>query len=68
MKSRQYVPIRPPRTETRDGVEAPEAAVSPDERAGADDLIGDIDELLDEIDAVLEDQAVLVNFRQRSGQ
>jgi hypothetical protein len=31
-------------------------------------LLSDIDELLDEIDAVLEDQAVLVNFRQRSGQ
>ena len=32
------------------------------------DLLTDIDELLDEIDAVLEEQAVLVNFRQRSGQ
>jgi hypothetical protein len=32
------------------------------------DLLTDIDELLDEIDAVLEDQAVLVAFRQRSGQ
>ena len=32
------------------------------------DLVTDIDELLDEIDAVLEDQAVLANFRQRSGQ
>ena len=32
------------------------------------DLLADVDELLDEIDAVLEDQAVLVNFRQRSGQ
>jgi hypothetical protein len=31
-------------------------------------LLTDIDELLDEIDAVLEDQAVLVGFRQRSGQ
>jgi hypothetical protein len=30
--------------------------------------LGDIDELLDEIDAVLEDQAVLVDYRQRSGQ
>ena len=28
----------------------------------------DIDELLDEIDMVLEDQAVLVGYRQRSGQ
>ena len=32
------------------------------------DLLSDIDELLDEIDAVLEDQAVLVAYRQRSGQ
>jgi Pup-like protein len=31
-------------------------------------LLSDIDELLDEIDAVLEEQSVLVNFRQRSGQ
>lgn len=28
----------------------------------------DLDDLLDEIDTVLEEQAVLVNFRQRSGQ
>lgn len=28
----------------------------------------DVDELLDEIDSLLEDQAVLTNFRQRSGQ
>jgi hypothetical protein len=32
------------------------------------DLLNDIDDLLDEIDAVLEDQAVLVGYRQRSGQ
>ncbi|HEV3365554.1 MAG TPA: ubiquitin-like protein Pup [Acidimicrobiia bacterium] len=31
-------------------------------------VLSDIDELLDEIDAVLEDQSMLVNFRQRSGQ
>lgn len=31
-------------------------------------LLTDIDELLDEIDAVLEEQSVLVDFRQRSGQ
>jgi hypothetical protein len=31
-------------------------------------LLGDIDDLLDEIDAVLEDQSMLVEFRQRSGQ
>jgi Pup-like protein len=31
-------------------------------------LLSDIDDLLDEIDSVLEDQSMLVNFRQRSGQ
>ncbi len=31
-------------------------------------LLADIDDLLDEIDAVLEDQSMLVDFRQRSGQ
>jgi hypothetical protein len=30
--------------------------------------IDEIDELLEEIDGLLEDQAVLTNFRQRSGQ
>ncbi|HEV7864195.1 MAG TPA: ubiquitin-like protein Pup [Acidimicrobiia bacterium] len=42
------------------------------ERTGAEesdaDLLTDIDDLLDEIDAVLEDQAMLVEFRQRPGQ
>ncbi len=32
------------------------------------DLLTDVDELLDEIDKVLEDQAVLVSYRQRSGE
>jgi hypothetical protein len=31
-------------------------------------VVDDIDRLLDEIDAVLEEQAVLVNYRRRSGQ
>jgi hypothetical protein len=31
-------------------------------------LLNDIDELLEEIDAVLEDQSILVEYRQRSGQ
>ena len=31
-------------------------------------LLTDIDDLLDEIDAVLEDQSMLVEFRQRPGQ
>ncbi|HEV8625801.1 MAG TPA: hypothetical protein VG034_15190 [Acidimicrobiia bacterium] len=35
---------------------------------GDTNLLNDIDELLDEIDAVLEDQSILVEFRQRSGQ
>jgi hypothetical protein len=30
--------------------------------------IEDVDGLLEEIDTLLEDQAVLTNFRQRSGQ
>ncbi|MGH9039201.1 MAG: hypothetical protein ACRDZ3_03125 [Acidimicrobiia bacterium] len=30
--------------------------------------IEDVDDLLEEIDSLLEDQAVLTNFRQRSGQ
>ena len=38
------------------------------ERAAGEVLIDDVDRLLDEIDAVLEEQAVLVNYRQRSGQ
>ena len=36
--------------------------------AADDALLTDIDDLLDEIDAVLEDQSMLVEFRQRSGQ
>jgi hypothetical protein len=45
--------------------EAVEDIVAKEPDAG---LLDDIDDLLDEIDAVLEDQAVLVTFRQRSGQ
>jgi Pup-like protein len=33
-----------------------------------EDLIEDIDGLLDEIDSILEEQAVLTDYRQRSGQ
>ncbi|HVW32215.1 MAG TPA: hypothetical protein VHL53_06730 [Acidimicrobiia bacterium] len=32
------------------------------------ELLSDVGELLDEIDSLLEDQSVLCNFRQRSGQ
>lgn len=52
----------------------PEKAAGPQEveevvvEDSAADLLTDIDELLDEIDAVLEDQSVLVGYRQRSGQ
>lgn len=33
-----------------------------------DDIVAQTDGLLDEIDALLEDQSVLIGFRQRSGQ
>lgn len=36
------------------------------EKAAAD--LTDTDDLLDEIDALLEDQEVLVNFRQKGGE
>jgi hypothetical protein len=58
----ERVPVRPKRTPNPEVVE--EIACE-DADAG---LLNDIDELLDEIDAVLEDQSVLVNFRQRSGE
>jgi hypothetical protein len=37
-------------------------------RTAARARVDELGDLLDEIDAVLEEQAVLVNFRQRSGQ
>jgi len=62
MKQERVQPVR--RTKPRPaeavddvGIEEPDA-----------DLLTGIDELLDEIDAVLEDQAMLTEFRQRSGQ
>ena len=58
----ERVPVRPKRAPKREVVEE---IVVEDADAG---LLNDIDELLDEIDAVLEDQSVLVNFRQRSGE
>jgi Pup-like protein len=62
MKQEHVVPARSNRT-----AEPPEVEeiVSEESDAG---LLSDIDDLLDEIDAVLEEQAVLVNYRQRSGQ
>jgi hypothetical protein len=58
----KQVPVRRREQETPDELETVAAA------GGAEDLIEDIDELLDEIDSILEEQAVLTNYRQRSGQ
>lgn len=54
--------VMPPRRKKAEEPVADDVVVETDA-----DLLTDIDELLDEIDAVLEDQAVLVEFRQRSG-
>lgn len=62
MKRERVAPARPRKSRDADVVE--EIVV---EEADAD-LLSDIDELLDEIDAVLEDQSLLIGFRQRSGQ
>jgi hypothetical protein len=61
MKQERVTRVRPRKTEPE---ELDEVIVEEGETA----LLTDIDELLDEIDAVLEDQSMLVNFRQRSGQ
>ncbi len=61
MKQERVTRVRPKKTEPE---ELEEVVVEDSETA----LLSDIDELLDEIDAVLEDQSMLVNFRQRSGQ
>lgn len=62
MTARQPARIRP----------RPQERPAEEERAElhatAETVLDDVDDLLDEIDAVLEDQAVLTNFRQRSGQ
>jgi len=62
MKQERVIPARSNRT-----AEPPEVEEIVGEESDAG-LLNDIDELLDEIDAVLEEQSVLVNFRQRSGQ
>lgn len=67
MASRQFVPGRP-RRQSQNPSTAEESEATPQDRGGAEDIIEELDELLDEIDAVLEEQAVLVNYRQRSGQ
>lgn len=61
MKQERVMP-RPKRT--AESAEVEEVVVEETDAA----LLSDIDELLDEIDAVLEEQSVLVNYRQRSGQ
>jgi Pup-like protein len=61
MSQRQVRP-QPPRRQATESAGAPKA------RTDALTLTESIDELLEEIDAVLEEQAVLVNFRQRGGQ
>jgi hypothetical protein len=58
----KQVPVRRREQETPDEIESAPAA------GGGEDLIEDIDDLLDEIDSILEEQAVLTNYRQRSGQ
>lgn len=60
MRSTQYPPRRRRRVESES--EAPEPTDSSTVN------IEDVDELLEEIDMLLEDQTVLTNFRQRSGQ
>jgi hypothetical protein len=57
----KQVPARRREQETPDEIEVPAAG-------GGEDLIEEIDDLLDEIDSILEEQAVLTNYRQRSGQ
>jgi transposase len=58
----KQAPVRRRKQETPDEVETVPAG------GGGEDLIEDIDDLLDEIDSILEEQAVLTNYRQRSGQ
>ena len=62
MKQERVIPARSNRTAETSEIEE---IVVEDTDAG---LLHDIDELLDEIDSVLEEQSVLVNYRQRSGQ
>ena len=62
MKQERIPRTRPDRA--RPGEVAHDIAVDEPDAA----LLTDVDELLDEIDAVLEDQTMLTNFRQRSGQ
>jgi hypothetical protein len=62
MKQERVQRVRP-KTDREPQVEGEIVVESAD-----DPLLTGIEDLLDEIDAVLEDQSMLVNFRQRSGQ
>lgn len=62
MQRERVAPAPPRKSEDTDVVE--EMAVAETDA----DLLTDIDGLLDEIDAVLEEQSVLIGFRQRPGQ
>jgi hypothetical protein len=62
MKQERVERVRPRKAPDPEVVEE----VTPEEADTG--LLSDIDELLDEIDMVLEEQSVLLNFRQRSGQ
>ena len=61
---RQYVPVRP-RGPKRGHEDLPEVEVVESQEA---ELMEAVDDVLDEIDSVLEEQAVLVDYRQKSGQ
>jgi hypothetical protein len=63
MPSTKQVPVR-----RRERTEPEYDEPTPTASGGGEELIEGIDELLDEIDTLLEDQAVLTNYRQRSGQ
>jgi hypothetical protein len=49
-----------------DAANAAEAAVA--KTAARNEVAEEADDLLDEIDALLEEQSVLVNFRQKGGE
>jgi hypothetical protein len=58
-----------PKTTTRPTPqESAEVMESPPVEAHENDIVAETEKLLDEIDTLLEDQSVLVNFRQRSGE
>lgn len=65
MTSREFVHRRASRAKTR---ASEEVEAAPPTTAEAEDILDGLDELLDEIDSVLEEQSVLVNYRQRGGQ